>query len=57
MPKKSDIVKKSFDEVYSNEPKIVSKTRAKSGNAAAEKQKVAIALSKSRAAGAKIPKK
>lgn len=50
-------VKAAFEEVNENEPAIVGKTRAKKGAAAAKKQKVAIALSKARAAGARIPEK
>ena len=44
----------AFHEVAENEPAIVAQTRKKSGPAQARKQKVAIALSKARAAGAKI---
>lgn len=40
--------KAAFHEVNKDEPDIVGKTRAKKGEAAAEKQKVAIALSKAR---------
>ena len=39
---------KAFHEVEHNEPEIVGKTRAKRGEGAAERQKVAIALSKAR---------
>jgi hypothetical protein len=46
-----------FREVMYNEPKIVAKTRKKKGSKAAKKQKVAIALSKARAAGDDIPYK
>ncbi len=52
-----DKVEQAFHEVKHNEPDIVAETRAKEGEAAAEKQKVAIALSKARAAGADIPEK
>lgn len=38
----------AFSEVYANEPKAVTRTRRKSGDARAEKQRVAIALSKAR---------
>ena len=48
-------LKAAFHEVKHNEPKIVAKTRAKKGAKAAQRQKVAIALSKARAKGAKIP--
>lgn len=45
----------AFHEVMHNEPKVVAKTREKKGAAQAHKQEVAIALSKARKAGAKIP--
>lgn len=45
-PKKA--TEAAFHEVNKDEPSIVGKTRAKKGEAAAEKQKVAIALSKAR---------
>lgn len=57
MKKENLKVKAAFHEVYMDEPEIVGKTRAKKGEKAAQKQKVAISLSKARAAGAKIPKK
>ena len=47
---------KAFSEVERNEPKIVGETRRKKGKKAAEKQKIAIALSKARRRGVKIPK-
>ena len=47
----------AFHEVKHNEPAIVAETREKKGEAAAGKQKVAIALSKARAVGADIPEK
>lgn len=50
-------VSAAFREVNKKEPTIVGKTREKKGSAAAKKQKVAIALSKAREAGARIPKK
>lgn len=43
---KAKKLKKAFKEVYAKEPRIVGKTRAKKGNKAARKQKVAISLSK-----------
>ena len=49
------LLKKAFDEVHKNVPANVKKT-GKTG-AAKEKMMVAIALSKARAAGAKIPAK
>lgn len=56
-PKKSKIVKAAFHEIKKNPPAILAKTARKSGAAQAEKQRVAIGLSKARAAGAHIPKK
>jgi hypothetical protein len=50
-------VRAAFREVHQNEPKAVSQTRAKFGEKRAEAQKTAIALSKARKAGAKIPYK
>jgi hypothetical protein len=44
-------------ELRDNPPRILAKTRAAKGPEAAEKQRVAILLSKSRRAGAKIPRK
>jgi hypothetical protein len=51
--KSSGIIKSAFDEVYSKTPKVVTKTAAKFGAARAQKQRVAIALSKARKAGAR----
>jgi len=48
-------VARAFSEVKRNEPAIVGKTRRKKGAAAARRQKIAIALSKARRKGAKIP--
>lgn len=42
-----------FHEVHHEVPKVVQKTERKKGKAAAEKQMVAIALSKARRAGIK----
>ena len=50
-------VKSAFDEIKKNPPKVLAKTARKSGAGQAEKQRVAIGLSKARAAGAKIPEK
>lgn len=50
-------VKAAFDEVTANEPAVVAKTRRKKGAKAAGRQKVAIALSKARRAGVRIPRK
>ena len=47
-------IAEAFHEVHANEPKAVAATRRKKGSAAAEKQRVAIALSKARAAGARV---
>jgi hypothetical protein len=49
-------IQAAFHEVYQNEPAIVAKTRQAEGPAAAQRQKVAISLSKARAAGASMPK-
>lgn len=45
----------AFHEVKENPPKVLAKTRRKSGAALANRQRVAIALSKARKAGASIP--
>lgn len=47
----------AFHEVEEDEPAVVAKTRRKKGGAAAKRQKTAIALSKARRAGVRIPKK
>ncbi len=44
-------------ELRDNPPAILDKTRRKKGAAAADRQRVAILLSKAREAGASIPKK
>jgi hypothetical protein len=44
-------------ELKHNPPKILAKTRRKKGKKAANKQRVAILLSKARRAGAKVPRK
>lgn len=54
-PKKSKIVKAAFREIKKNPPAILAKTARKSGAAQAERQRIAIGLSKARAAGAKVP--
>jgi Family of unknown function (DUF6496) len=46
----------AFHEMKENPPKILAKTRKKEGAEQANKQRVAIGLSKARAAGARIPK-
>lgn len=50
MPRKASKQKlrRAFSEVKRNEPKIVAKTRRKKGAKAANRQKTAIALAKSR---------
>lgn len=50
-------VSRAFREVNKDEPAQVAKTRKKYGAARAKKQKTAIALSKARRAGARIPKR
>lgn len=50
-------VEAAFHEVFTDTPKIVKHTARKFGKAKAEKQRVAIALSKARKAGASIPDK
>ena len=47
----------AFHEMEEDEPEIVGTTRRKKGAKAAQRQKVAIALSKARQAGVRIPKK
>lgn len=54
--KSRSITDRTFGEVFANEPKVVAKTRRKKGAGAARKQKIAIALSKARRAGARIPR-
>lgn len=48
-------VKAAFHEVKQNPPKVLAKTKKKSGAKQANKQRVAIALNKARKAGANIP--
>jgi hypothetical protein len=45
----------AFHEIRENPPKILAKTRKKEGAAQANAQRVAIGLSKARAAGARVP--
>jgi len=47
-------VSEAFREVHNNPPKVLAKTRKKSGKKRARKQQIAIALSKARSKGAKI---
>lgn len=51
---KSKLLQRAFHEVKHNEPRIVGKTRKKKGSKAAQRQKIAIALSKAREAGANV---
>ena len=48
-------MQRAFSEVKHNTPRVVKKTRKKFGAKRARKQKVAIALSKARAGGARVP--
>ena len=50
------LLDQAFHEVHHNSPNAVTRTYAKKGEVRAEKQRVAIALSKARAKGARIPK-
>lgn len=50
-----DKVQQAFHEVMHNPPKVVSQTKRKKGSTQAHKQTVAIALSKARQAGARVP--
>lgn len=54
--KGKSIVHKMFSEIKQNPPAVLAKTRRKKGAARANKQRVAIGLSKARAAGVRIPK-
>ena len=49
------VVDSAFQEVNANPPSILKSTAKKFGIARAKKQQVAIALSKARKAGAKLP--
>lgn len=57
MTKTKRIVKAAFHEVHHDTPNIVYATAAKKGTERAEEQRVAIALSKARKKGAKIPRR
>lgn len=50
------ILKEAFGEIKRDPPAILAKTRRKKGPAQANKQRVAIGLSKARQAGVRIPK-
>ena len=52
----SGLVSAAFNEVNTNVPKVVQSTSRKFGPDRARKQKIAIALSKARRAGANLPK-
>jgi hypothetical protein len=52
--KNSSILENIGHELKQNPPKILAKTRAKKGEAAANKQRVAILMSKARALHAKV---
>ena len=48
------LVKSAFHEVFHNSPHVVTSTIAKKGAVRGQKQKIAIALNKARAAGARL---
>ena len=51
------LIESAGKELKKNPPRVLATTARKSGAARAQKQKVAIMLSKARAAGASIPEK
>jgi hypothetical protein len=55
--KTARLIESAGHEIKNNPPKILAKTARKSGAKRANKQRVAIMLSKARAAGANIPEK
>jgi hypothetical protein len=55
--KTRQLVSEAFREVTGNVPARVKQTKRTKGAGAARKQQIAIALSKARKAGARIPKK
>ena len=55
--KSKEKIEEAGHEIKVNPPKILAKTRKKFGKKRADKQKVAIMLSKARTMGAKIPSK
>jgi hypothetical protein len=57
LTKTKRIVKAAFHEVYHDTPNAVYQTTAKKGEVRGQKQRVAIALSKARASGARIPRR
>lgn len=54
-PKTRGILDSVGKELRDNPPAVLAKTRSKKGAGAANKQRVAILLSKARKAGAKVP--
>jgi hypothetical protein len=54
MTKSRRIVRAAFHELHKNPPKVLKSTRKKFGAERARKQRIAIALSKARRAGAKL---
>ncbi len=55
--KSKNILRRVGTELKEKPPSVLAKTRRKSGKARAEKQRVAILLSKARQRGARIPRK
>lgn len=55
MPRSAQILRAVGDELKTNPPSVLAKTRRARGLKAAEAQRRAILLSKARAAGARIP--
>lgn len=55
--KNAKLIEEAGHEMKTNPPKVLAKTRKKSGAKRAEKQRRAILLSKARKAGASIPQK
>lgn len=54
-PKSRNILESVGRELKDNPPAVLAKTRSKKGSGAANKQRVAILLSKARKDGAKVP--
>jgi hypothetical protein len=57
MTKTQKLVKSAFHEIKQDQPKVVTHTIAAKGTEVGRKQKIAIALSKARAKGARIPRR
>lgn len=55
--KTQKLLQSAFHEVKHNQPKVVMHTAAAKGPAVAAKQRIAIALSKARDKGARIPRR